>query len=99
VLGRLGGDEFTVLAAIDPESGVTELISRLQQRFRDYNIVKTTPYQLSISIGVAELGDELPLSIEQLLAAADAAMYENKRAKKAQAGSGTSEPDLNAAVA
>lgn len=84
VLGRLGGDEFTVLAAVDPEIGIVGLVSRLQQRFRDYNAIKTTPYDLSISIGVAEMGDEWPQSIDQLLAVADAAMYENKRSKKTE---------------
>jgi diguanylate cyclase (GGDEF)-like protein/PAS domain S-box-containing protein len=82
VLGRLGGDEFTVLAAIEPDGGVSGLISRLEQKFRDFNALKLTPYQLSISIGVAALGSELPQSIEELLALADAAMYENKRSKK-----------------
>jgi diguanylate cyclase (GGDEF)-like protein/PAS domain S-box-containing protein len=100
VLGRLGGDEFTVLAAVEPEGGVSGLLSRLEQKFRDYNALKLTPYQLSISLGVAELGDELPQSIEDLLALADAAMYENKRSKKkATSTAGTLVRDLQQAVA
>lgn len=83
VLGRLGGDEFTVLAAVDPDTGVRGLVSRLQQKFSDYNALKMLPYELSISLGVAELGNDESYSVEQLLGLADTAMYENKRSKKA----------------
>lgn len=82
VLGRLGGDEFTVLAAIDPEGGVEELISRLRQRFRDFNALKSIPYQISMSIGVATLDVVDHQSIEDLLGLADKAMYQDKRRKK-----------------
>jgi diguanylate cyclase (GGDEF)-like protein/PAS domain S-box-containing protein len=82
VLGRLGGDEFTVLAAIDPEGGVEELISRLRQRFRDFNALKSIPYQISMSIGVATLDAVDHQSIEDLLGLADKAMYQDKRRKK-----------------
>ena len=100
VLGRLGGDEFTVLAAVDPETGMRGLMSRLQQKFSDYNALKMLPYDLSISLGVAELGIEEPRSIEELLALADAAMYENKRSKKSvTAGTRGHEENLHEAVA
>jgi diguanylate cyclase (GGDEF)-like protein/PAS domain S-box-containing protein len=82
VLGRLGGDEFTVLAAVDPEGGVEGLITRLQRKFSDFNLLKTNPYNLSISIGVAVLEPNQHESIEDLLAAADNAMYKDKRHRK-----------------
>jgi diguanylate cyclase (GGDEF)-like protein/PAS domain S-box-containing protein len=82
VLGRLGGDEFTALAAVEPEGGVEKLISRLEQKFENYNGLKLVPYKLSISIGVAQLGSDGTQSMEDLMALADVAMYENKRAKR-----------------
>lgn len=82
VLGRLGGDEFTALAAIEPDGGVSELISRLEQRFENYNALNLVPYKLSISIGVARLDGDTQ-SMEDLMAQADLAMYENKRRKQA----------------
>lgn len=82
VLGRLGGDEFTVLAAVDPDGGVEKLISRLEQKFADYNALRISPYRLSISTGVARLTPETTESMEELMAKADAAMYENKRRKQ-----------------
>ena len=82
VLGRLGGDEFTALAAVEPDGGVEKLITRLQQKFERYNAQKISPYKLSISIGVAQLEPEGTQSMEDLMAKADADMYENKRAKQ-----------------
>ncbi len=83
VLGRLGGDEFTALAAVEPEGGVEKLIARLEQKFENYNAMNLVPYKLSISIGVAQLDSNATQSIEDLLTTADLAMYENKRRKQA----------------
>jgi len=83
VLGRLGGDEFTVLAAVDSESSVAGLVDRLEQKFKRYNSLKTAPYRLSVSIGLALLNHKEKQSIEDLMASADRAMYENKRKKRA----------------
>jgi diguanylate cyclase (GGDEF)-like protein/PAS domain S-box-containing protein len=82
VLGRLGGDEFTALAAVEPEGGVERLVSRLQQRFDNYNALKLVPYELSISIGVVQRDIEGTQSMEDLMALADLAMYKNKRIKQ-----------------
>lgn len=82
VLGRLGGDEFSALAAVEPDGGVEKLISRLEQKFANYNSLKIVPYKLSISIGVAELDSDGTQSMEDLMAMADLAMYENKREKQ-----------------
>ncbi len=82
VLGRLGGDEFTILAAVDPEGGKEKLMTRLMEKFDNYNALKVCPYDLSISIGVAQLDPYGNQSMEDLMSAADDAMYENKRTKK-----------------
>jgi diguanylate cyclase (GGDEF)-like protein len=82
VLGRLGGDEFTILAAVDPDGGIEKLVTRLEQKFANYNALKAEPYELSISIGVSRLVPENGESMEDLIAQADAAMYQNKRARK-----------------
>jgi diguanylate cyclase (GGDEF)-like protein/PAS domain S-box-containing protein len=82
VLGRLGGDEFTALAAVDPEGGVEKLVSRLEEKFESYNSLKLVPYKLSISIGAAQLDADGKQTLEDLMALADLAMYENKRRKR-----------------
>jgi diguanylate cyclase (GGDEF)-like protein/PAS domain S-box-containing protein len=93
VLGRLGGDEFTALAAVEPEGGVEKLIARLEQKFENYNAMKVVPYKLSISIGVAQLDSDATRSIEELLTTADLAMYENKRGKQASVTLPTSDSE------
>ena len=82
VLARLGGDEFTALAAVEPEGGVNHLLSRLQESFDHYNALNLAPYKLSISIGVAPYDCARYQSLADLMAQADAAMYEDKRAKQ-----------------
>ncbi|MFN2515473.1 MAG: diguanylate cyclase [Pyrinomonadaceae bacterium] len=82
VLGRLGGDEFTALASVEPDGGIEKLILRLEEKFDDYNAQEVSPYKLSISIGVAQLTSDGMQSLEDLMASADLAMYENKRQKK-----------------
>jgi diguanylate cyclase (GGDEF)-like protein/PAS domain S-box-containing protein len=82
VLGRLGGDEFTVLAAVEPDGGIEKLILRLEEKFEKYNTQELAPYKLSISIGVSQLNSDGMQSLEDLMTSADLAMYENKRRKK-----------------
>jgi diguanylate cyclase (GGDEF)-like protein/PAS domain S-box-containing protein len=82
VLGRLGGDEFTVLASVEPDGGIERLVLRLEEKFENYNAQEGAPYKLSISIGVSQLNSDGMQSLEDLMASADLAMYENKRRKK-----------------
>lgn len=82
VLGRLGGDEFTVLASVEPDGGIEKLILRLEEKFENYNAQEVAPYKLSISIGVSQLNSDGMQSLEDLMTSADLAMYENKRRKK-----------------
>lgn len=99
ILGRPGGDEFTVLAVVDPEGGVEKLITRLEQKFENYNALKTSPYRLSISLGVAHLNSDGTQTMEDLMALADLAMYENKRRKKGAIQSQEPGPEPSALVA
>jgi diguanylate cyclase (GGDEF)-like protein/PAS domain S-box-containing protein len=98
VLGRLGGDEFTALAAVDPEGGVEKLMQRLEEKFSNFNALKLVPYEISISVGVARLHPDSAFSVEDLMAQADAAMYDNKRSRKARRVE-TVDEDLSVAVA
>lgn len=80
IIARLGGDEFVILAAIDPEESGEILMQRLREKFDASNAQRTRPYDLSVSVGVANF-DEDRYSIEELMAQADHAMYEDKRRK------------------
>jgi diguanylate cyclase (GGDEF)-like protein/PAS domain S-box-containing protein len=84
IVARLGGDEFVVLAAIGPDEEAESLTRRLQENFSAVNKLGNRPYNLSLSVGIALFDDESTHSIEDLLAKADRAMYEDKRRKRSR---------------
>jgi diguanylate cyclase (GGDEF)-like protein/PAS domain S-box-containing protein len=91
VLGRLGGDEFTVFAAVEPEGGVETVIARLNDKFQKYNSQSAKPYRLSVSVGLAFMHPHENQTVEDLMAQADASMYQNKRQRKASLAWGEGE--------
>ena len=83
IIARLGGDEFTILALEDYEAPDVPLVTaRLWQNLASYNEQEGRPFDLSLSVGVVHFNPENNGSIEELMAQADAAMYEQKQSKK-----------------
>ena len=80
VIGRLGGDEFAVLLTGTGSETVSDFLSRLQRWIEANNRVEETGYAIEFSVGQVKFDPEKNLSVENLLALADSAMYENKRA-------------------
>ena len=81
IITRLGGDEFAVLVADNVE--LPEVImKRLQRKTDDENAVSDIPYQISMSIGVADYDPSAPCSIHELMSRADELMYQQKKEKK-----------------
>ena len=78
VVGRYGGEEFVIVLPGTLPEGARELADRLRQQIAAIEIAGAdgAPIGVTVSIGFAafESGDEL----EQLLAAADAALYRAK---------------------
>jgi diguanylate cyclase (GGDEF)-like protein/PAS domain S-box-containing protein len=85
ILARLGGDEFTVLATVASTDRTEAIKSRLQQKLRGFNARHELDYELSMSIGIAQLDPQSRLSIDELIDRADAAMYEHKQQVKENA--------------
>jgi len=85
IVARLGGDEFAILATVDCEANSSRVIMRLQRRLASYNSQGHRPYRLSMSVGMVFYDPENPIVIEDLLVRGDAAMYEQKRAKRNRA--------------
>jgi diguanylate cyclase (GGDEF)-like protein len=82
ILARLGGDEFAVLAVGTPASAGQVLAERLQQVVRAHNAAGPRRFELSLSVGLAQYDPERPCSLQQLLAQADARMYEVKQVRR-----------------
>ncbi len=84
IIARIGGDEFVVLAAIGPEESAEFLTNRLEENFKAASAQGNHSYDLSVSVGRALFDDDEGHSIEELMALADRAMYENKRHKRSR---------------
>jgi diguanylate cyclase (GGDEF)-like protein len=82
IVARLGGDEFAVLALEASGESAELLLDRLRERFRDFNRASREPYQLTVSIGMARHDGDSRIRLEDLLAEADNAMYQEKRGRR-----------------
>jgi diguanylate cyclase (GGDEF)-like protein len=89
LIGRLGGDEFAVTAVDTPPESLEQLERRLETTVQQSNQNTGRPFQLSLSVGGLTCDATLSSSnIEDLLARADALMYQKKAVRK-QSVSGT----------
>ena len=79
IVARIAGDEFVVLALETVDDSAEILAARLQTNVAARNARGDLRYQLSLSVGVACYDPEAPCLIDDLVAQADRAMYEQKR--------------------
>lgn len=81
VIGRLGGDEFIALLTDVSEEDIAQVERRFKQAMDAMNKAIEKPYTVEYSAGVASFPPNTEQSLEEMIAAADAAMYENKSAR------------------
>lgn len=82
ILGRIGGDEFAVLAIDTTDEIKNILITRLNKTIATYNSIKDRKYMLSFSVGVSCYDPNNPVDLDTLMSSADDLMYREKRNKK-----------------
>jgi diguanylate cyclase (GGDEF)-like protein len=82
VIGRMGGDEFCVLAlGTTPEySGI--IATRLIHNMEKFNRDPASKFVLSFSLGISNFNPDNPLTLEEMINRADQAMYLDKRSHK-----------------
>jgi len=78
ILARIGGDEFVVLASEALSQTQEVLLRRLEKSLKQVNAGESR-YELSLSVGVAPFDPKHPISLGELIAQADDAMYVQKR--------------------
>ena len=81
IVARLGGDEFAVLAIDIAELNPEDFSKRFQQNIDAFNEKESRPYRLAMSWGTAVYDPESPMSLDQLMSAADELMYNQKKTK------------------
>ena len=82
VIGRLGGDEFVAFIVDATENDLYSMKSRLQSNVDLYNLRATPGQALSFSMGTIWEDSRSSITMEEMLAKADAAMYLHKQRRK-----------------
>lgn len=86
IVARLGGDEFAILSPDVSSDQVEKILERLHNNLDLHNAESNNAYKLSLSIGAICIERNNSSSIEELVALADRAMYENKRQNRNSIG-------------
>ncbi len=81
LVARFGGDEFVVVLVDADRAGAQIVINRMREMLDQESIPGAPGHHLSVSAGVSVYGQDGKTS-DELLAAADAAMYDDKRRRK-----------------
>jgi two-component system, cell cycle response regulator len=84
LVGRVGGDEFSVLLTGASDREAQRSVQRLQKAVEGHNRTANRPYELSLSIGMAAFSPDAPCSVADLMNKADESMYEAKRGNEIQ---------------
>jgi diguanylate cyclase (GGDEF)-like protein len=86
ILGRVGGDEFAVITNLDRSVMPEDIFQRLAFLTAAFNHMDERKFQLSFSVGYAQLHQGHPETLDDLVTRADAMMYQDKAKKKLLAG-------------
>ncbi len=83
ILGRVGGDEFAVLAVGAPPDSEAALRAHVRDECEKVNEQLHRKYSISMSMGIVPCGPNIAASVEHLLEKADALMYQDKKSRTA----------------
>lgn len=83
IIGRMGGDEFAVLAIGADPACATLMIERCQRNLDRMNANESRSYLLRMSVGAEFIPPDDDRPLDEVLRFADAAMYERKRLRGA----------------
>lgn len=82
IVGRLGGDEFALILPVTAGNNEESIRRRLGQELSARNAQASRRYSLCVSIGIITADPQRSLSVEEMLAQADALMYEEKQQRR-----------------
>lgn len=87
VIGRIGGDEFAVLAMRSKGLGERSLLARIEEGVEAFRIKEYPRLRLSVSMGLVSIDPQKYQQLDDFLAHADFLMYQQKRQKERQENS------------
>lgn len=76
-IARYGGDEFVVFVREATEKQISDLCGQIRAELKRLNEVADSPYDLTVSIGVAEV--EQGTSLKEAVEEADQKLYDEKK--------------------
>ena len=82
VIGRIGGDEFAVLAMRSKGLGERRLLARIEAGVRGFRLKEFRRLRLSVSMGLVGIDPQKYQQLDDFLAHADFLMYQQKRQKE-----------------
>lgn len=82
VVGRLGGDEFVAMITSFNEENADTILARFDVAVEEANTTMNKPYKIEYSVGLVHFQHNTKKTPEEMIQAADAAMYRNKKASK-----------------
>ena len=79
--GRIGGDEFAVLASFETLPDTKKLQASLNHYLADVAAKEKKPYAITVSAGLSSPKSDSHFSLEEAIEQADALLYEEKKKK------------------
>ena len=86
IIARLGEDQFAALAIGAIPASAELLTARLQVTLNRHNARPDRLYQLSFSVGVAQLESDVTMTVEELISNAEQALLEHKQNRRKARG-------------
>ncbi len=81
VIGRIGGDEFAILALEAKAESLDVLRKHIKENLKLAECNSNSKCELALSLGIIYYNPEKPQTIEELLKRTDKLMYEEKNLK------------------
>ena len=87
IIGRMGGDEFVVLAIIGSDCDTQDIKNRIEKVSQRYNKMANKPYPIAMSVGLYKFSSSPKVDIYEVLDIADGLLYEEKNERRKKYGS------------
>ncbi len=82
-VSRYGGDEFVVVAEMAYRAEASWLADQIRNDIKRATNNDAAPYDIQVSIGIAQYDYRQPISIQTFIARADSDLYQNKKLSEA----------------